>query len=81
VKENDGSGGIDGVTIESFEGKRSENIKSLLQRLKDKDYRPTPVDKDYVGNGTLKRSKKKSFYWYQNVIKNNGLVEKKFPDS
>lgn len=30
------------------------------------------VDKDNEGNGTLKRSKKKSFYWYKNVIKSNG---------
>ena len=29
------------------------------------------VDKDNEGNGTLKRSRKKSFYWYQNVIKSN----------
>ena len=30
------------------------------------------VDKDNEGNGTLKRSKKKSFYWYKNVISSNG---------
>ncbi|HET4251543.1 TPA: 6-phospho-beta-glucosidase, partial [Streptococcus pneumoniae] len=30
------------------------------------------VDRDNVGNGTLKRSKKKSFYWYKNVIDSNG---------
>ena len=30
------------------------------------------VDKDDNGNGTLRRSKKKSFYWYKNVIKSNG---------
>ena len=30
------------------------------------------VDMDDSGNGTLKRSKKKSFDWYQNVIKTNG---------
>ena len=30
------------------------------------------VDKDNKGNGTLKRVPKKSFYWYQNVIKTNG---------
>ena len=30
------------------------------------------VDKDNNGNGTLARSRKKSFYWYQNVIKSNG---------
>ncbi|CNA84241.1 glycosyl hydrolase [Streptococcus pneumoniae] len=26
------------------------------------------VDRDNVGNGTLKRSKKKSFYWYMSFI-------------
>lgn len=32
------------------------------------------VDKDNDGNGTLKRSKKKSFDWYQQVIASNGEV-------
>lgn len=30
------------------------------------------VDRDNYGNGTLERRKKKSFYWYQKVIKSNG---------
>jgi 6-phospho-beta-glucosidase len=30
------------------------------------------VDKDNDGNGTLKRSKKKSFEWYRDVIATNG---------
>ncbi len=30
------------------------------------------VDKDNAGNGTLKRSRKKSFWWYQKVIATNG---------
>ena len=30
------------------------------------------VDKDNRGNGTLARSRKDSFYWYQDVIKTNG---------
>ena len=30
------------------------------------------VDKDNEGNGTLNRSKKKSFDWYKNVIQSNG---------
>lgn len=30
------------------------------------------VDKDNEGNGTLKRSKKKSFNWYKKVIASNG---------
>lgn len=30
------------------------------------------VDRDDQGNGTLKRTKKDSFYWYQKVINSNG---------
>ena len=30
------------------------------------------VDRDDAGNGTLKRSKKKSFDWYKHVIETNG---------
>ena len=30
------------------------------------------VDRDDQGNGTLKRSKKKSFDWYKKVIASNG---------
>lgn len=30
------------------------------------------VDRDNLGNGTLKRSKKKSFEWYKKVIETNG---------
>ncbi len=30
------------------------------------------VDLDDEGNGTKKRSKKKSFYWYKEVIASNG---------
>ncbi|KJD42346.1 hypothetical protein QD47_28700 [Paenibacillus terrae] len=30
------------------------------------------VDRNDEGGGTLKRSKKKSFYWYQKVIQSNG---------
>jgi len=30
------------------------------------------VDRDNEGNGTLKRTKKKSFDWYKQVIASNG---------
>ena len=30
------------------------------------------VDRDDVGNGTLQRYKKDSFYWYKKVIASNG---------
>lgn len=38
----------------------------------EKRYGFIHVDKDNQGNGTLKRVPKKSFYWYQHVIKTNG---------
>ena len=34
------------------------------------------VDKDDDGNGTLNRSRKKSFGWYKNVIATNGACLK-----
>lgn len=38
----------------------------------EKRYGFIHVDKDNQGNGTLKRSKKKSFDWYKQVIETNG---------
>ena len=32
------------------------------------------VDKDDEGNGTLKRTPKKSLYWYKKVIESNGEI-------
>jgi 6-phospho-beta-glucosidase len=30
------------------------------------------VDRDDAGNGSLERRRKKSFYWYRDVIQSNG---------
>jgi 6-phospho-beta-glucosidase len=38
----------------------------------DKRYGFIYVDKNNKGEGTLERSKKKSFYWYKDVIATNG---------
>ena len=38
----------------------------------EKRYGFISVDKDNEGNGTLARSRKKSFYWYKKVIETNG---------
>ncbi len=48
VKENKGSGGIDGVTIDSFKANEEENISNLLAKLKDKMYKPTSVKRVYI---------------------------------
>lgn len=45
---------------------------SAGSREMNKRYEVIYVDRDNLGNGTLKRSKKKSFEWYKNVIKSNG---------
>jgi group II intron reverse transcriptase/maturase len=43
VKENKGSGGIDGVTIERFEANRDHYLDVLHEQLKTGRYRPRPV--------------------------------------
>ena len=43
VKENKGSGGIDGVTIERFEVNRDHYLDVLHEQLKTGRYRPRPV--------------------------------------
>lgn len=40
-----------------------------------KRYGMVYVDKDNQGRGTLERRKKKSFYWYKNLIEKNGALE------
>lgn len=56
VKENGGAGGIDGETIESFEKHEEEKIADLLNKLRTKTYRPSPVRRQYIPkkNGKLR---------------------------
>ena len=48
VKANRGSGGIDGVTIEEYARNEQENILKLLEKLKAKEYNPSPVRRVYI---------------------------------
>lgn len=48
VKANGGSGGIDGVTIKEYAKNEQENILKLLEKLKAKEYKPTPVRRVYI---------------------------------
>ncbi len=48
VKANHGSGGIDGITIERFMQHEQDNLDKLLDELKLKGYRPTPVRRVYI---------------------------------
>ncbi|PTV99289.1 group II intron reverse transcriptase/maturase [Halanaerobium saccharolyticum] len=48
VKANKGAGGIDGETLESF-GKQSEKkLEKMLDKLKEKEYKPSPVRRQYI---------------------------------
>ena len=46
----------------------------LEQAKMNKRYGFIYVDRDNAGHGSLKRSKKKSFYWYKDVIASNGAI-------
>ena len=48
VKANHGSGGIDGVSVEEFTKHEEENLEELLNELKRKEYKPTPVRRVYI---------------------------------
>lgn len=48
VKANRGSGGIDGVTIKEYAKNEQENVLELLEKLKTKEYKPTPVRRVYI---------------------------------
>ena len=48
VKANIGCAGIDKVTIAKFEKNLDDNISDLLQSLKEKTYKPSPVRRVYI---------------------------------
>lgn len=48
VKQNNGAGGIDNVTIMSFENKSQESLKNLRDELKSGNYIPLPVKRVYI---------------------------------
>ncbi|SEW46708.1 group II intron reverse transcriptase/maturase [[Clostridium] fimetarium] len=48
VAENKGCGGIDMETIQTFKAEEDKKILSLLQELKQKEYKPTAVKRVYI---------------------------------
>ena len=62
----------DGVNLIGYTPWGCIDIVSASTGEMKKRYGFIYVDKDNEGNGTLKRSKKKSFYWYKKVISSNG---------
>lgn len=48
VEANKGCGGIDMETIETFKADEDQKIIQLLQELRNKEYKPTPVKRVYI---------------------------------
>jgi len=63
---------VDGVDLMGYTPWGCIDLVSASTGEMKKRYGFIYVDKDNDGNGTLKRSKKKSFDWYKNVIETNG---------
>ena len=63
---------LDGVDIIGYTPWGGIDLVSASTGEMKKRYGFIYVDKDNEGNGTLKRYKKKSFYWYKKVIEFNG---------
>ena len=63
---------IDGVDLLGYTPWGCIDLVSASTGEMKKRYGFIYVDKDNEGNGNLKRSRKKSFYWYQKVIETNG---------
>jgi 6-phospho-beta-glucosidase len=63
---------IDGVELIGYTPWGCIDVVSSGTGEMKKRYGFIYVDMDDTGHGTLERRRKKSFYWYQNVIKSNG---------
>ncbi len=63
---------IDGVDVMGYTPWGCIDLISCSTGQMSKRYGFIYVDVDDAGNGTLKRYKKDSFAWYQNVIRSNG---------
>lgn len=65
---------IDGVDLMGYTTWGPIDLVSASTGEMSKRYGFIYVDVDDMGNGTYKRYRKKSFYWYKNVIASNGEV-------
>lgn len=63
---------LDGVDLMGYTPWGCIDLVSAGTGEMKKRYGMIYVDRDDVGNGSLKRSKKDSFYWYKKVIASNG---------
>ena len=62
----------DGVELLGYTPWGCVDLISATTGEMSKRYGLIYVDKDDAGRGTLNRKKKKSFYWYKEVIETNG---------
>ena len=62
----------DGVELMGYTSWAPIDLISASTNQMSKRYGFIYVDQDNYGNGTLKRLRKDSFYWYQEVIRTNG---------
>lgn len=72
IKEMKKAVEIDGVDLMGYTPWGCIDLVSFTTGEMKKRYGFIYVDKDNEGKGTLKRSRKKSFYWYKKVIESNG---------
>lgn len=66
----------DGVEVWGYTSWGPIDLVSASKAELSKRYGFIYVDRDDSGNGTLARKRKKSFWWYQDVIKNRGATLK-----
>ncbi|WJH30764.1 glycoside hydrolase family 1 protein [Paenibacillus sp. CC-CFT742] len=64
---------LDGVKIMGYTVWGIIDLISYSSSEMEKRYGLIHVDQDNDGNGTLERKRKESFFWYKNLISNNGL--------
>ena len=69
--DGSGVGKADGFALFVKDTIPGDQVKVKIMKMK-KRYGFIYVDKDDNGKGTLRRTKKKSFDWYKNVIETNG---------
>ena len=62
----------DGIDVIGYLTWAAMDVVSTSEGMMSKRYGFIYVDRNDDGSGTLKRSKKKSFYWYKELIESNG---------
>ena len=71
---------LDGVDVMGYTSWGCIDLISASTAEMKKRYGFIYVDRNNDGSGTLKRYRKKSFYWYQQVIRENGQNLKEYEE-